>query len=184
MKKLGHEVCVMGPQFFSTIRRPVGLKMIPIPLPGRSAFTFMMYQLLSVLVFPFIVLIHKPDALLLRGGGMGIVWLLELVARLCGVRVISEINGISWSETKVRFGVPFLPDFVKMMASLECRIAHAIIAVTPQIRQELITVTGLPPEKFIVIQNGANPDEFVRTGRDRMRRALGIGADTFVVGYT
>ncbi|MCK4601861.1 MAG: hypothetical protein KAU28_05315, partial [Phycisphaerae bacterium] len=101
LKRLGHEVFIMAPQYYAYIDRPKDLKGIYVPVPGRSMFTLVAYQLLTTILFPFIYLIHRPQVVLARGG-TGIFFLLFLVCRAFGVRVVVEINGISWEEIASR----------------------------------------------------------------------------------
>ncbi len=89
LRKLGHDVTIIAPQYNKTIRRFKEFRTIFLPVPGRNMFSYFWFQLLAGFLFPLIVLIHRPDALLIRGG-TGIEFLIILVARLFGVRVALE----------------------------------------------------------------------------------------------
>jgi glycosyltransferase involved in cell wall biosynthesis len=62
----------------------------------------------------------------------------------------------------------------------------ALIAVSPQVRDDLVALGVAPPERFVVIRLGIELDERVapeQNGRAESRRYLGIGPDRFAVGW-
>jgi glycosyltransferase involved in cell wall biosynthesis len=62
----------------------------------------------------------------------------------------------------------------------------ALIAVSPQVRDDLVALGVAPPEKFAVVRLGIELDERVdgeQDGRAESRRYLGIGAERFAVGW-
>jgi glycosyltransferase involved in cell wall biosynthesis len=62
----------------------------------------------------------------------------------------------------------------------------ALIAVSPQVRDDLVALGVAPPERFVVIRLGIELDERVaaeRDGRAESRRYLGIDSDRFAVGW-
>jgi glycosyltransferase involved in cell wall biosynthesis len=67
------------------------------------------------------------------------------------------------------------------------RRTTALIAVSPEVRDDLVSLGVAPREKFTVVRLGIELDERVGTDSDGpradMRRALGIPADRFVVGW-
>jgi glycosyltransferase involved in cell wall biosynthesis len=72
---------------------------------------------------------------------------------------------------------------------LERRLAAgttALIAVSPQVRDDLVALGIAPRERFVVIRLGIELDERVstdRNGRGESRRYLGIPGDRFAVGW-
>ncbi len=73
--------------------------------------------------------------------------------------------------------------------ALERRLASfttALVAVSPQVRDDLVELGVAPRRRFVVIRLGIELDERVLScgrGRDETRRYLGLGADEFVVGW-
>ena len=62
----------------------------------------------------------------------------------------------------------------------------ALIAVSPQVRDDLVALHVAPPERFVVIRLGIELDERVagaKDGRLESRRYLGIPTDRFAVGW-
>ena len=182
LRRLGHDVILLGPKYHRCIRPLDGFSTILLPVPGRSAASFVLFQLLAIAIMPLIVLLRRPDALLIRGG-MGVLFLACWVARLLGVQVVLEINGVTWSEVAARGFSRVLARLVRLTAGLECRAAHRIIAVTPLIGEELIRCFGIARQRVFAIDNGADPEEFTGTGRQGKRAELGIAANRLVVGF-
>jgi glycosyltransferase involved in cell wall biosynthesis len=61
-----------------------------------------------------------------------------------------------------------------------------LVAVSPQVRDDLVALGIAPRERFVVIRLGIELDERVapeRNGRDESRRYLGISGDRFAVGW-
>jgi glycosyltransferase involved in cell wall biosynthesis len=62
----------------------------------------------------------------------------------------------------------------------------ALIAVGPQVRDDLVALGVAPPERFVVVRLGIELEERVRPqddGRGETRRYLGLPGDRFVVGW-
>jgi len=62
----------------------------------------------------------------------------------------------------------------------------ALIAVGPQVRDDLVALGVAPPERFVVVRLGIELEERVRPqddGRAETRRYLGLPGDRFVVGW-
>jgi glycosyltransferase involved in cell wall biosynthesis len=66
------------------------------------------------------------------------------------------------------------------------RATTALVAVSPQVRDDLVALGVAPASRFVVVRLGVALDERVGRdgdGRDETRRTLGIGRDRFTVGW-
>ena len=66
------------------------------------------------------------------------------------------------------------------------RRATALVAVSPQVRDDLVSLGVAPAESFVIVRLGIALEERVSldsAGRERMRALLGIGPQRFVVGW-
>ena len=66
------------------------------------------------------------------------------------------------------------------------RLSTALVAVSPEVRDDLVALGVAPREKFAVVRLGIELDERVRAetnGRAETRRLLGIAPDRFAVGW-
>ena len=66
------------------------------------------------------------------------------------------------------------------------RVTTALVAVSPEVRDDLVRLGVAPKEKFVVIRLGIELAERVAsndTARAETRRALGVPADAYVVGW-
>jgi glycosyltransferase involved in cell wall biosynthesis len=62
----------------------------------------------------------------------------------------------------------------------------ALVAVSPQVRDDLVALGVAPRERFVVVRVGIELEQRVaaeRDGRGESRRVLGIGPDRFAVGW-
>jgi glycosyltransferase involved in cell wall biosynthesis len=62
----------------------------------------------------------------------------------------------------------------------------ALVAVSPQVRDDLVALGVAPRERFVVVRLGIELEQRVaaeRDGRGESRRVLGIGPDRFAVGW-
>lgn len=182
LQRLGHDVTIMGPQYGLAMNRRPDLRGIYVPVLFRSVATFLVFQVLAAALFPFVWLLHRPDVVLVRGCP-GVFWLMHIAARLLGVRVVVEVNGIPWAEMASRGFSRLQAALGRAMYRLLCRTAHAIITVTPGIGRELARAFGLAGARVFPIQNGADPDEFDPTRREQARAAMDVPADALVVGF-
>ena len=73
----------------------------------------------------------------------------------------------------------------RLLERLLARVTTRLIAVSPQVRDDLVALGVAPAEKFSVVRLGIELGERLETaeGGAEARARLGIGADRFVVGW-
>ena len=73
----------------------------------------------------------------------------------------------------------------RLLERLLARVTTRLIAVSPQVRDDLVALGVAPPEKFSVVRLGIELDERLETaeGGADARARLGVGAERFVVGW-
>ena len=73
----------------------------------------------------------------------------------------------------------------RLIETLLARTSDVLIAVSPEVRDELVRIGVAPAEKFAVVRLGIELEPRVRgdESRDEIRRRLGIAPDRFVVGW-
>ncbi len=80
----------------------------------------------------------------------------------------------------------FWTGFFRQLEKLLARITDALVAVSPEVRDELVALGVAPESKFRVIRLGIELDTRVssdRKARAETRRVMGIPDDRFVVGW-
>jgi glycosyltransferase involved in cell wall biosynthesis len=73
-----------------------------------------------------------------------------------------------------------------LLERLLARFTTTLVAVSPEVRDDLVRLRVARPDRFVVIRLGIELDERVDPDGDRRaetRRALGLGDDAFVVGW-
>jgi glycosyltransferase involved in cell wall biosynthesis len=81
---------------------------------------------------------------------------------------------------------PFRSLFFRLLERKLASITTALIAVSPQVRDDLVALGVAPRERFVVIRLGIELDQRVapeQNGRIESRRYLGIPPDRFAVGW-
>lgn len=142
-----------------------------------------LFETLVLFALPYLRFRYDTRILLLRGGGPAIliaIWF--ILARLLGMRVLLECNGIAWDELKMRGFGRVYQSWTKFSAWQQAKLAHCIIGVTPQITAEMIRLAGRQTSDGVTVQNGADPDRFSGITGAGKRKELGIAKEAFVVG--
>jgi glycosyltransferase involved in cell wall biosynthesis len=80
---------------------------------------------------------------------------------------------------------PLRSRLFRALERILARHTTALVAVSPQVRDDLVRMGVAPPEKFAVVRLGIELDERVGSsdGRTETRRYLGIPDGRFVVGW-
>jgi glycosyltransferase involved in cell wall biosynthesis len=76
--------------------------------------------------------------------------------------------------------------FFRLLERRLASISTALVAVSPQVRDDLVALGVAPRDRFVVIRLGIELDQRVapeQNGRVESRRYLGIPADRFAVGW-
>jgi len=81
---------------------------------------------------------------------------------------------------------PFRAGVFRLLEHLLAKVSTALVAVSPQVRDDLVALGVAAPKKFAVVRLGIELD--ARIGADAgarrdLRTLLGIGPDRFVVGW-
>jgi glycosyltransferase involved in cell wall biosynthesis len=81
---------------------------------------------------------------------------------------------------------PFRARLFRLLEYWLARVTTALVAVSPEVRDDLVALGVAPAEKFTVIRLGIELDERVGAGdaqRAEMRRLMGIQPERFTVGW-
>jgi glycosyltransferase involved in cell wall biosynthesis len=76
--------------------------------------------------------------------------------------------------------------FFRQLERWLARVTTALVAVSPEVRDDLVALGVAPPERFTVIRLGIGLEERIPTGengRAEMRRTMGVEPGQFVVGW-
>jgi glycosyltransferase involved in cell wall biosynthesis len=73
----------------------------------------------------------------------------------------------------------------RLIETALARVTDVLVAVSPQVRDELVRLGVAPAEKFTVVRLGIELEPRVRCTEDRaeIRARLGIGSERFVIGW-
>ncbi len=123
----------------------------------------------------------KPEVVYMRhtllGGGY-------LLARLLGIPVVKEVNGIVTDEIKVaRQGTRVSLWLLDRIERFTLPKADKIISVTSRMKDVLQSDYGIAGDKIVVIQNGANTDLFKPIDALEARAELNLEPDSSYICY-
>jgi glycosyltransferase involved in cell wall biosynthesis len=95
-------------------------------------------------------------------------------ARLLGYRVVTQVDDVQYGRGYER-PTPAPIDWTKRLAAmLMGRLAHGIVAVTPQIKGLLVEQFHVPPQRIAVLPNGVDVESFKPLPRELAIRASGL----------
>ena len=160
----------------------LGIDVVHIEELGREISPFR--DLLATVRLAWVIRRERPQILhthTAKAGGVG-----RLAALLAGpARPPVIVHTFHGHVLRGYFG----PVRTRFFLGLERWLAAhttALIAVGPQVRDDLVALGVAPPERFAVVRLGIELEERVRPqddGRAETRRYLGVPADRFVVGW-
>src|SRR5262249_6206420 len=80
---------------------------------------------------------------------------------------------------------PAKTSFFRVLERLLARVTTVLVAVSPEVRDELVALGVAPREKFAVIRLGIELEERVRAtqSREEIPRRLGVPPGRFAVGW-
>ena len=80
---------------------------------------------------------------------------------------------------------PARTTFFRVLERLLARVTTVLVAVSPEVRDDLVSLGVAPPEKFTVIRLGIELEERVRSEEPAadVRKRIGIPPERFVVGW-
>ena len=187
MARAGCRVTISAPRYRGAIVDvPPPLGRLLFAVPFKNSVSLFLFECLLFLSLPWIALRHRPDVVLVRGGGPGwIPGLVFLGFRLFGIPVVLECNGITWLEFAERGFSSAVVWMVRRSAWQQAWTCNRLIAVTREIGDAYCALAGRPLEDAVEIPNGVDPTEFQLTEESRRlaRKRFGIGADQCVAGY-
>ena len=178
-----HKVTVIAQSHSEKNPDKINIKRITIPqLPYANPLFVAIHNILLALNIILIGLRLKSryDVIYNRAdeGGGGV-----LLGKLFGIPTIIEINGILWDEAKLRGRSEFRQNLIKWLWGLNVKHVDCIVTVTPNIAKEMQKVYKIPPDRFIIIQNGVNTNLFKPMDKITTRKTLGLNEQSKIVCF-
>jgi glycosyltransferase involved in cell wall biosynthesis len=170
-----------GEDSMAFVASGLGVTVVTIPELGREISP--LRDLIATLRLARLIRRERPQILHTHTAKAGTVG--RLAARLAGsARPPIVVHTFHGHVLRGYFG-PVRSRLFRWLERWLARGTTALIAVSPQVRDDLVALGVAPQEKFVVIRLGIQLQERVAdlNGRADTRRYLGIATDRFTVGW-
>ncbi len=155
--RMGHQVTLFVPDLGSE-RTLEGVRMVTVPAGRSSKLTFLTFYALLFFYLPVHFIKIRPQVVYTRHQQME--WLATSWQWLFRFLYVIEVNGLAPVELKMNSAPGWWIKVVEGMEWFCFRMPGLIVTSSPQLRDVLCDCYGLPPGKFLVVSNGANPETF------------------------
>lgn len=180
--RLGHQVDLFVPDMGGR-RELAGVSFIHVPVlirkPAVTFFSFYFFLFFSFLRNYFKA---KPDVVYTRHQQME--WLVTWLRFILGFTYVIEINGLTTVELVINSASSWIIDIVRVLESCVLRLPDRIVTSSVRIRDALCRDYNLKAEHFLVVSNGADPQNFRPMERKACRQKLGLDVDGVYLIFT
>ena len=176
LSRMGNRVCVIAPKYgpkhwveFDSN----DIEKLKIRVAGKNAFGLACFELIMFSGLPWFKLKYRWYAILVRGGGPSVfMWLVFLLGRFLGMRVVLECNGVTWAEFRSRGYSALFCAYAKWSAWSQAKTASAIVGVTPAICDAYCKLAQRPANDGFPISNGVSTEKFPLADKREIRQEL------------
>lgn len=180
LHKSGHNVIVFAPRV-GKYRRSTPVPIVYVPTIDIRILRFFVFNMFSFCYILFFSLTRRPDVLYVRQMPLSLTPLFLSV--LLRTPLLTEINGDPIEDLRQARFSPLLIWIVRQIQRLNSRYSHALVCVTPGLKQLLIQRYALAPERIHVIPNGTNIHVFRPMDKETCQRELNLDSTRYCVGF-
>ena len=123
---------------------------------------------------------NRPDVVYFRSGYNVLPLLLRPAL---GARVVLEVNADAVEFLRQEGAHPLARWLLRLAEGMNARQSDRIVAITPGLKQMLVTRYGIPSAKVSVIPSGTDPAHFSPEEPGRARRRIGLDPSRPVIGF-
>lgn len=181
--KQGHEIILFAPKIGISLSQSAYEEVL-LPTP-RTLLSLVFQPQLLLRLFTR-SLRTRPDILYVRHSHLLIVP--AIVGFVLRIPLVLEINGILEQDAMhinrtFRSRVLLASGVFSLLERINAHAASFCVAVTEGIKEYFVTHYGVRAEKIAVIPNGVDTDLFRPQPQEEARRAVGLDAESWYVGY-
>ncbi len=180
LKAADSDVRVLIPSYRGQDRTIDDPRLTYIPLPSRNIFSFLLLQILLVILLPYWLVKYRPDAVYVRT--CFFMFLMAPVCRLFGVPLVAEVDAIVDEEMGVRGEGRIRARLVGKLDRINYRCVDALACVTHGIRDEVVRRGG-HLEHTVHIPNATLPEVMQPVEQADAREQLNLPKNDYLIGF-
>lgn len=165
--------------YISILNKPI---IASIPILNKTFLLFIFYQLLLFFYLIYYCSNARPDVIYARLSEFTFSPL--IISRRFGIPYVVEINGLMLEEMEVANRSKWRVIIAKLSERSNYKHAKKIVAVNQAIKESIKKKYGIPDEKIVIIENGANTDLFKPMIQEQAREELNLNENYNYVGFT
>jgi glycosyltransferase involved in cell wall biosynthesis len=165
------------PSLWTRMENKLGLFKIFRPFRGEITVLWLLLVEVKIFILTFITLLRnrfnnrRIDVIYRRHNLFSSHY---LIAKLCGIGSVKEVNGIVFDESKIHNKDRLSLWIIDKIERQSIKQSDKIIVVTPELKKILVTQYHIEDDKVIVILNGANINLFKPTSIGEAKIKLGL----------
>lgn len=180
LKSRGHEIRMLAPGYGRYPGKPP-VPVTYVPAPARRFLRTICHELFTPFFMAAQILRFRPRLVYWRQAHL--TCLPVLTARLFGLPVIAEVNGLTLREVRTEEIPALRRAVILLLERINYRLASALICVAAGIKDSIRRHYNLNPDRIFVVENGVNLSALPLTDPGQAKKDLGIAPDAPVAGF-
>jgi glycosyltransferase involved in cell wall biosynthesis len=181
LKRQGHELVLFCPAAERKHIWPGESGVRSVPTVGPRLLQHLFYQLSLPVSMGVLRCRERPDWIYTRPHFATIAP--AVMGWVMRIPNILHLSGDPLDQLRSASGVAFLRAPYTLLERVNCRLSHAVVVETPDMKEIYQKRHGLRPQKVFAIANGVNTDLFRPMNTLEARQKMGIDSDAPIVGY-
>jgi glycosyltransferase involved in cell wall biosynthesis len=180
LQAVGCDVCVLLPSYRGQDRTIADSRLTYVPLPPRNIFSFLLLQILVIVLLPYWLIKYRPDVVYVRT--CFFMFLMVPFCRLFGIPLVAEVDAIVDEEMGVRGEGRIRAKLVGKLDRINYRCVDALACVTQGIRDEVVRRGG-HPDHTVHIPNATLPEVMQPVEQAAAREQLKLPKNDYLIGF-
>lgn len=160
---------LFAPKSKVTMNKLQDIIFFPNP-PYMPLFTLLFNQIILFLYLIYYCSKQSPDIIYSRHTTY--LFSPVFISKIFQIPLVLEINGFALAEAKINNAFFVEIYIIKTLRALSYKLSNKLVVVTQGLKEVIIKTYGIPSEKIVVIENGANTDLFKPIDQKKAKERL------------